>query len=73
MSQWYSTAPFDRTRQLTSRLREHMATHCVQGRGVLVDLHRHSGFSSHAVSYEDLMRILGADQIEVDRGNIVSF
>ena len=50
---------------------EHMARHCVQGRGVMVDFKRHYGFASHAVGYDDLMRSLDADGVEVERGDIV--
>ena len=50
---------------------ESMARHCVQGRGVMVNLRQHYGFQSHAVSYDDLMRVLDADRIEVEQGDIV--
>lgn len=51
---------------------EHMAQHCVQGRGVLLNLRKHYGFQSHPVSYDDLMRILEMDKVEVERGDILS-
>ncbi|MCH9675646.1 MAG: cyclase family protein [Gammaproteobacteria bacterium] len=50
---------------------EHMATHCVQGRGVLINLRQHYGFQSHAVSYDDLMRVLDTDKVTVEKGDIV--
>jgi hypothetical protein len=50
---------------------EHMARHCVQGRGVMINLHAHYGFTNHAVSYDDLMRVLEQDRVEVERGDIV--
>ena len=50
---------------------EHMARHCVQGRGVMVNLRQHYGFMSHAVSYDDLMRILDTDGVTVEQGDIV--
>ncbi|MEM7405718.1 MAG: cyclase family protein [Pseudomonadota bacterium] len=50
---------------------EHMARHGVQGRGVLINLRKHYGFQSHAVSYDDLMRILDTDGVAVESGDIV--
>lgn len=48
-----------------------MAASCVQGRGVMVDLHRHYGREHHWVGYDDLMRILDQDKIEVERGDML--
>lgn len=48
-----------------------MAASCVQGRGVMVDLHRHYGRERHWVGYDDLMRILDQDGIEVERGDML--
>ncbi len=50
---------------------EHMAESCVQGRGVMIDLHAHYGTEHKAVGYDDLMRILDEDRVEVDEGDIV--
>jgi hypothetical protein len=50
---------------------EHMARHCVQGRGVMINLRNHYGLASHAVSYDDLMRILERDGVEVEAGDLV--
>ncbi|MBO9473657.1 cyclase family protein [Shimia sp. R10_1] len=51
---------------------EHMACHGVQGRGVLVDLHSHFGdFPRHEVNYDDLMRVLECDDIEIQSGDIL--
>jgi hypothetical protein len=47
------------------------ARHGVQGRGMLVDLHRHYGSSRRAVGYADLMRVLEGDKVEVRRGDIL--
>lgn len=47
------------------------ACHGVQGRGVLVDLRRHVGAARHAVGYEELMRIVEADRIELRSGDIL--
>lgn len=50
---------------------EHMARQAVQGRGVLLDLHRHFGFSSHPVSGADLEAILVADDVTIEPGDIL--
>lgn len=50
---------------------EHLATHGVQGRAVMVDLHAHYGRANHAVGYDDLMRILEADRVVIERGDMV--
>ena len=52
---------------------ENMAESCVQGRGVLIDFHAHYGREHKAVGYDDLMRILEADKVEVEKGDIVVF
>jgi kynurenine formamidase len=48
-----------------------MAVHGVQGRGVMIDLEKHLGRTRVAVGYEQLMRILDADHIEVREGDMV--
>ena len=51
---------------------EHMATHGVQGRGVLIDLF--SRFGEHPrkeVGYDDLMRLLDEQRVEVEEGDIL--
>ncbi len=50
---------------------EHMARHCVQGRGVMIDLHAHFGREHRAVGYDDLMRVMEADGVEVESGDLV--
>jgi kynurenine formamidase len=50
---------------------ERLAEHGAQGRGVLVDLAHHLGRRRQAVGYEPLMRILEADSIEVEPGDMV--
>jgi kynurenine formamidase len=50
-----------------------MARTCLQGRGVLIDLCHHLGRDRHLVGYDDVMRILEADRIEVERGDLVCF
>ena len=48
-----------------------MARTCLQGRGVLIDLCHHLGRDRHLVGYDDMMRILEADRIEVEQGDLV--
>lgn len=50
---------------------QNMAESCVQGRGVMIDLQAHFGDSGHTVDYNDLMRILDADKIEVEPGDLI--
>ena len=48
-----------------------MAATGVQGRGVMIDLHRHLGEERVEVGYDLLVRILRADGVEVEAGDIV--
>jgi Putative cyclase len=48
-----------------------MAETCVQGRGVMIDLHAHVKRLRIAFGYERLMRVLDADKIEVEKGDMV--
>ena len=50
---------------------EHMAATGVQGRGVMVDLHAHVGRERVSVGYDRLMRIMEADRVEVEAGDMV--
>ncbi|MFC2087703.1 cyclase family protein [Bacteroidota bacterium] len=51
---------------------ENMAVHGVQGRGVLVDLFSEFGeMPRKEVGYDDLMRIMDKDGIEVEKGDIL--
>jgi kynurenine formamidase len=50
---------------------QNLAEHGAQGRGVLVDLHAAYGRQRIAVGYDGLMRVLEADKVEVERGDIV--
>ncbi|MEO5672397.1 MAG: cyclase family protein, partial [Ramlibacter sp.] len=52
---------------------EQLAMHGVQGRAVMVDLHAHYERANHAVNYDDLMRILDADKVTIERGDMVCF
>jgi kynurenine formamidase len=48
-----------------------LAATCMQGRGVMVDLHAHHGNARRAVGYDEWMRILDADGVEVEEGDFV--
>ena len=50
---------------------ENLAEHGAQGRGVMVDLHAHFARERRAVSYDDLMRVLDADRVVVEQGDMV--
>lgn len=51
---------------------EHMAAHGVQGRGVLVNLFdRYGQFPRKEVGYNDLMRIMAEDDVEIEPGDIL--
>jgi kynurenine formamidase len=50
---------------------DRMATQCVQGRGVLVDLAAHFRRQRHFVGYDELMRVLEMDDVVVEAGDIL--
>jgi kynurenine formamidase len=50
---------------------EHVAETCVQGRGVMVDLHAHHGHERAVVGYDGLMRILAKDKVDIETGDMV--
>ena len=50
---------------------ENMAVRCVQGRAVMIDLRAHFGDDRTAVGYEQLMRVLETDGVEVEVGDMV--
>ena len=50
---------------------ENMATACLQGRGVMIDLHAHFGREAKAVGYDDLMRVIDKDKVEIQTGDMV--
>ncbi|WP_420393193.1 cyclase family protein [Acuticoccus sp.] len=50
---------------------ETVAAACVQGRGVMVDLHAHFGEAREAVGHDSLMGILEADGVAVEEGDIL--
>ena len=52
---------------------ENMAETCVQGRGVLIDLHAHFGAERKLVRFADLERIMREDGVTVEKGDMVCF
>jgi kynurenine formamidase len=50
---------------------DQMAESCVQGRGVMIDLHGHFGRPRKIVGYDDLMRVIEADGVEIEVGDMV--
>jgi Putative cyclase len=50
---------------------ENLAEHGAQGRGVMIDLHHHVGRERKAIGYEELMRIMEKDKVQVERGDMV--
>src|SRR5829696_2966386 len=61
-----------RTSSQARRLGVHrMAETCLQGRGVMIDLNAHLGREPVAVGYDRLMRVIDADKVEVEPGDMV--
>jgi len=52
---------------------DHMAAHGMQGRGVMIDLEHHCGRGESFVGYDQLMRIMEADKVEVEEGDLICF
>jgi hypothetical protein len=50
---------------------QNLAEHGAQGRGVMIDLHAHFGRARKAIGYDDLMRVLEADRVVVEKGDFV--
>ncbi len=50
---------------------ENFAVNCIQGRGVLVDLHARFGNSRVAVGYDELLRVMAIDRVEIERGDML--
>jgi hypothetical protein len=48
-----------------------LAEHGAQGRGVMIDLHHHFGRKRHAVGYDELMKVLESDKVEIEKGDMV--
>lgn len=43
----------------------------LQGRGVLIDLHHHFGDERRHINFDELMRVVEADNVEVEQGDMV--
>jgi kynurenine formamidase len=43
----------------------------MQGRGVMIDLEAHFGRGPKLVSYDELMRVMEADKVEIEEGDLV--
>jgi hypothetical protein len=52
---------------------DNLAAHPVQGRGVMIDLEHHCGRGEEFVGYDRLMRIMEADKVEVEAGDLLCF
>ncbi len=52
---------------------ENMAAACVQGRGVMVDLLAHHGRAGTLIGWNELARVLDADRVVVEPGDLVCF
>ncbi len=50
---------------------ENMAVKAIQGRGVLVDLHAHFGNERRLVGHEDLRRVMEADNVRIEPGDML--
>ncbi len=50
---------------------ENMSERCVQGRGVMIDLHAHVGRERVNIDYDHLMDILRQDNVTVESGDMV--
>jgi len=50
---------------------QNMAESCVQGRAVMIDLLGHFGWDRTVVGYDQLMRVLDADKVVVEPGDMV--
>ncbi len=50
---------------------ENMATACLQGRAVMIDLEAHYGRARKLVGYDDLMEVMAKDGVTVEEGDMV--
>jgi len=50
---------------------QNLAEHGAQGRGVMIDLHHHYGRERRAVGYDELMKLMDEDRVEVEKGDMV--
>jgi kynurenine formamidase len=52
---------------------DNLAAHPVQGRGVMIDLEAHFARGETYVGYDTLMRLMEADKVTVEEGDLVCF
>jgi kynurenine formamidase len=52
---------------------ENYAVNCIQGRGVLIDLHAHFGRKRQLVGYDELIGVMRADHVEIEPGDMAVF
>jgi kynurenine formamidase len=50
---------------------QNLAEHGAQGRGVMIDLHHHYGRERRAVGYDELMKLMDQDRVELEKGDMV--
>ena len=50
---------------------QNLAEHGAQGRAVMIDLHAHFGRQHKAIGFEELMRVLEKDRVEIGKGDMV--
>ncbi|HSR95888.1 MAG TPA: cyclase family protein [Kofleriaceae bacterium] len=50
---------------------QNLAEHGAQGRGVMIDLHAHFGRARKAIGFADLMGVMEADGVVVEKGDFV--
>ncbi len=50
---------------------DHLAAHPIVGRGVMIDLEAHFGRGPSFVDFEALMRVMEADKVRVEEGDLV--
>ncbi len=50
---------------------QNLAVNGVQGRAVIIDLHRHCGLENHAVTHDELQQIMKEDGVVVEKGDMV--
>jgi kynurenine formamidase len=50
---------------------ERLAEKCMQGRGVMIDLAHHYSRERVAVGYDEIMRIMETDNVEVEAGDMI--
>ena len=67
----FETIPSKSTSRAAALGIERMSERCVQGRAAMIDLHAHFGRQRIAVGYDALMRVLEADRVVIEPGDMV--